>query len=62
VLLTRHRHACIVIGRAGDRTLLGSIPPATPAYLGCHEDPVLDGWETHLAVFDALEKHRFDVN
>ena len=58
VLLTRHRHACIVIGRAADRTLLEAIPPRTPAYLGWDPDPVLDGWEIHEAVFTALRPHR----
>ena len=55
VLLTRHRHACIVVGRADDRELLSGIPPTTPAYLGADDDPVLDGWGTHQAVFAALE-------
>lgn len=55
VLLTRHRHACIIVGRQGDRDLLDGIPPATPAYLGYEEDPVLDGWGVHQAVFAALE-------
>ena len=39
VLLTRHRHACIVVGRAGDRALLDGIPPATPAVSGHHRRP-----------------------
>jgi hypothetical protein len=55
VLLTRHRHACVVVGRAGDRDLLDDRPPPpTEAYLGWDPDPVLDGWEVHRAVFDAL--------
>ena len=58
VLLTRHRHACIVLGRAADRQMLEAIPPATPAYLGWDPDPVLDGWEVHRAVFAALEAQR----
>lgn len=57
VLLTRHRHACIVVGRDTDRALLDGMPPATPAYLGWNPDPVLDGWETHEAVFEQLEAH-----
>jgi hypothetical protein len=55
VMLSRHRHACIVVGRAGDRALLETVPPKTPSYLGWDPDPVLDGWEAHQAVFDALE-------
>ena len=58
VLLTRRRHACIVVGRVGDRELPAGIPPATPAYLGADDDPVLDGWGTHQAVFAALEPYR----
>lgn len=58
VLLTRHRHACIVIGRAGDRALLEAIPPTTPAYLGWDPDPVYDGWSVHQALFAAIEPHR----
>jgi hypothetical protein len=58
VLLTRHRHACILIGRASDRTLLNAIPPRTPAYLGWDPDPVFDGWGVHEAVFRALQPHR----
>jgi len=58
VLLTRHRHACIVIGRTGDRAFLDGIPPSTPAYLGWDPDPVLDGWGVHQAVFARLEPFR----
>jgi thymidine kinase len=58
VLLTRHRHACVVVGRAMDRTLLQGIPPKTPAYLGWDPDPVLDGWDVHQAVFGALDPFR----
>jgi hypothetical protein len=58
VLLTRHRHACVVLGRAGDRAFLDGIPPATPAYLGWDPDPVLDGWDVHQRVFDVLEPYR----
>jgi len=56
VLLTRHRQACIVVGRVGDRELLEEqIPPPTAAYLGWDPDPVLDGWEVHREVFAKLE-------
>jgi hypothetical protein len=58
VLLTWHRHACIVVGRAGDRDFLAGIPPSTPAYLGWDPDPVLDGWDVHQGVFDVLEPYR----
>jgi len=59
VLLTRHRQACVVVGRAGDRDALeDQLPPPTPAYLGNDTDPVLDGWEVHRQVFEALEPFR----
>jgi hypothetical protein len=57
VLLTRHRQACIVVGRDSDRALLEGIPPATPGYLGWDPDPVLDGWDAHEGVFQLLEPH-----
>lgn len=58
VMLTRHRHACIVVGRASDADLLDGVAPPAPAFLGYEEEPLLDGWEAHRAVFDRLEKHR----
>lgn len=57
VLLTRHRQACIVVGRDSDRALLDGVPPATPGYLGWDPDPVLDGWDVHEGVFRLLEPH-----
>jgi hypothetical protein len=62
VLLTRHRQACVVVGRAGDRDLLEEqVPPPTAAYLGHDPDPLLDGWEVHREVFAALEPFRLCV-
>jgi hypothetical protein len=58
VMLTRHRHACILIGRASDVDLLDGVPPATPAYLGTTSDPVLDGWVTHRRVYETLLANR----
>jgi hypothetical protein len=59
VLLTRHRQACIVVGRTGDRELLeDQIPPPTAAYLGWDPDPVLDGWDVHHHVFAVLDSFR----
>ena len=57
VLLTRHRQACIVVGRDTDRSLLEGVPPATPGFLGWDPDPVLDGWDAHESVFRLLEPH-----
>ena len=62
VLLTRHRHSCVVVGRSGDRDLLEDRPPpATAAYLGWDPNPLLDGWEIHKEVFGALEAYRVAV-
>jgi hypothetical protein len=59
VLLTRHRHACIVVGRTGDQEIIDQqLPPSTPAFLGTDPDPVLDGWQIHGLVFSALERFR----
>ncbi len=62
VLLTRHRQACVLVGRAGDSDLLDDRPPPpTAAYLGYDADPVLDGWEIHRQVFAALETVRIEM-
>jgi hypothetical protein len=58
VLTTRHRHACVVVGRESDRLLLDGVPPSGEAYLGCDDEPLLDGWNTHQAMFAALEPFR----
>ena len=57
-MLTRHRHACIVVGRAGDRKLIQGIPPATPSYVGWESNPGLEGWYVHEAVFERLGQDR----
>jgi hypothetical protein len=62
VLLSRHRQACVVVGRNGDRELLDDRPPPpTAAYLGHDADPVLDGWAVHREVFAELEPYRISV-
>jgi AAA domain len=61
VMLTRHRHACIVVGRLGDLDLLGSVPPEADAWLGHDRSPEIDGWFAHRAVFDQLAPLAVDV-
>jgi hypothetical protein len=61
VMLTRHRHACIVVGRAGDADLLGSVPPAADAWLGHEGSSEIDGWFSHRVVFDQLSRFAVDV-
>lgn len=58
VLTTRHRHACIVLGRASDRELLDGLPPSDEAYLGREDEPLLDGWAVHRRFFESLGPHR----
>ena len=57
VLLSRHRQACVVVGRSTDRGLLDGVPPATPGFFGWDPDPVLDGWDVHAEIFRLLEPH-----
>ncbi|HEU5333715.1 MAG TPA: AAA domain-containing protein [Actinocrinis sp.] len=53
VLLSRHRHACVVVARAGIAELLDAHPHTEPVHLGV---PVKfpDGWEAHQAVLAHL--------
>jgi sugar phosphate isomerase/epimerase len=53
----RHRHACIVVARAGIPELPDAHPSAEPVHLGV---PVKfpDGWQAHQAFMAHLAKHR----
>nr|WP_232234572.1 AAA family ATPase [Actinoplanes sp. N902-109] len=55
VLTSRHRHACVVVARAGIPDLLDAHPSTEPVHLGV---PVKfpDGWEAHQAVLAHLER------
>ncbi|MEV6219546.1 AAA domain-containing protein [Nocardia sp. NPDC051833] len=57
VLASRHRHACILVGRAGIPELLDAHPSAEPVHLGV---PVKfpDGWEANQSVLSHLTRHR----
>ncbi|MEV4258421.1 AAA domain-containing protein, partial [Spirillospora sp. NPDC049652] len=57
VLASRHRHACLVVARAGIPELLDAHPSADPVRLGV---PVKfpDGWEANQAVLAHLGEHR----
>jgi hypothetical protein len=57
VLASRHRHACIVVARAGIPELLDAHPSAEPVYLN---EPVKfpDGWEANQAMMAHLQSHR----
>jgi hypothetical protein len=57
VLASRHRHACIVVARAGIPELLDAHPSAEPVHLGV---PVKfpDGWEAQQSFMAYLARYR----
>ncbi|MFE2986998.1 AAA domain-containing protein [Streptomyces sp. NPDC059262] len=57
VLASRHRHACIVVCRAGVPDLLDDHPSTEPVQLGVTVK-FPDGWEANHAVLDRLTEHR----
>ncbi|QDY76870.1 AAA domain-containing protein [Streptomyces qinzhouensis] len=57
VLASRHRHACIVVCRAGVPALLDAHPSTEPVRLGVTVK-FPDGWEANHAVLAHLAEHR----
>ncbi|MGW2861544.1 AAA domain-containing protein [Streptomyces sp. NPDC001205] len=57
VLASRHRHACIVVSRAGVADLLDDHPSTEPVQLGVTVK-FPDGWEANHAVLSHLAEHR----
>jgi len=57
VLASRHRHACIVVCRAGVGDLLDDYPSTEPVQLGTVVK-FPDGWEANHAVLAHLAEHR----
>ncbi|MFF7854871.1 AAA family ATPase [Streptomyces sp. NPDC007904] len=57
VLTSRHRHACIVVCRAGVGDLLDDYPSTEPVQLGTLVK-FPDGWEANHAVLAHLAEHR----
>ncbi|MEV6317961.1 AAA domain-containing protein [Streptomyces sp. NPDC051776] len=57
VLASRHRHACIVVCRAGVSDLLDEHPSTDPVQLGVTVK-FPDGWEANHAVLSHLAEHR----
>lgn len=57
VLTSRHRHACVVVARAGIAELLDAHPSTEPVHLGV---PVKfpDGWEANQSMLAHLSKAR----
>ncbi|MFC1419241.1 AAA family ATPase [Streptacidiphilus cavernicola] len=60
VLASRHRHACIVVARAGIAELLDEHPSTEPVQLGVSVK-FPDGWTANHAVLDHLSEHRVRV-
>ncbi|MES5823495.1 AAA domain-containing protein [Streptomyces sp. RG80] len=59
VLASRHRHACIVVCRAGVGELLDDYPSTEPVQLGTVVK-FPDGWEANHAVLARLAEHRVE--
>ena len=61
VLTSRHRHACIVVARAGIPELLDAHPSTEPVHLNV---PVKfpDGWEANQSILAHLSAHRVRSN
>ncbi|MFF6780190.1 AAA domain-containing protein [Streptomyces sp. NPDC012510] len=57
VLASRHRHACVVVCRAGVPELLDDHPSTEPVQLGVTVQ-FPDGWEANHAVLAELGEHR----
>jgi hypothetical protein len=57
VLASRHRHACIVVARAGIAELLDSYPPDEPVHPGVRAK-FPDGWEANHALLAHLSGHK----
>lgn len=57
VLTSRHRHACIVVARAGIPELLDAHPSTEPVHLNV-QAKFPDGWEANQAVMAHLSQHK----
>jgi superfamily I DNA and/or RNA helicase len=60
VLTSRHRHACVVVARAGIPDLLDAHPPDEAMHLGVPAK-FPDGWEANQTVLAHLAAHRVQV-
>jgi hypothetical protein len=60
VMLSRHRHACVVVGRAGTADILLEHPDNTDLIIG-EPEPQVDGVTAHHQVLERLGAHRTPV-
>lgn len=60
VMLSRHRHACVVVGRAGAARLLEEFPDSDPVFLD-EPEKFPDGWEANHTVLEHLALHKVGV-
>ncbi len=58
VMLSRHRIACFVVGRAGMEAMLLRHAPAGDRIPGLAEDPEFEGWRAHLSLLAQLREER----
>ncbi|WP_220729703.1 AAA family ATPase [Streptomyces radicis] len=60
VLLSRHRHACVVVARDGIRSLLDRHPSSQPLHLDV-PPKFPDGWRAHQTIMEHLDRPDFLV-
>jgi superfamily I DNA and/or RNA helicase len=56
VMLSRHRIACFVVGRAGMEDLLLRYAPSGDRVLGIDEDEEFEGWRAHLSFLQSVRR------
>ena len=61
VMLSRHRHGCVVVGRDSDRDLFEHALPPLGQWDGTPADTATSGWLTHRAVFTDLQPFNHPV-
>ena len=57
VMLSRHRQACVVVGRQGAESILSEFPDSDPVFLD-EPEKFPDGWQANFEVLQHLEAHR----
>ena len=58
VMMSRHRVACWLVGRAGISERLLRYAPSGDRTLGIDEDPEFEGWRAHLSILRKLAEER----